>query len=388
MTKTVARRLNAPIHAVWITLAAYAFFVLVKLALVGFNPTVFINAGDRFAHSDALGNAFMIKTNSDGYDGQFFYRLALTPFTGQVNAHGISLDSPPYRHQRIVYPLLARIMALGRYDLVPWGLVAANLAALAGLAWVGATFAVQSGRHALWGLIIPFFPGFLMSLAFDLAEIVQAAFILLGIRAVAKRQYLLAAGMLTLAGMTREPALIVPGVGLLTVIIGFCRHDRNIRAVVAFAAPLVAYAIWQFALYLDWGQFSALSDSDQITFPLVGLVHGLAALKSMPLKSIVLYFLEMGFLILFTLTVISVYRGNPALRLVRGAWVVYAALQSVLSSSIWEYGLSFLRVSAEFFVLGCLIILASNRSRLLTVAAAGQAILWLVLFVKFSVIDA
>ena len=46
---------------------------------------------------------------SDGYDGQFVYRLALDPFTHAVTAHGITLDNPAYRQQRIATALLAHV---------------------------------------------------------------------------------------------------------------------------------------------------------------------------------------------------------------------------------------------------------------------------------------
>jgi hypothetical protein len=42
-----------------------------------------------------------------GYDGQFFYRLALEPFSTAERVDGIAFDAPAYRQQRIGYPLLA-----------------------------------------------------------------------------------------------------------------------------------------------------------------------------------------------------------------------------------------------------------------------------------------
>jgi hypothetical protein len=52
-----------------------------------------------------------LRVFSDGYDGQFVYRLALDPFTRVATAHGITLDNPAYRQQRIATALLAHLLA-------------------------------------------------------------------------------------------------------------------------------------------------------------------------------------------------------------------------------------------------------------------------------------
>ena len=42
------------------------------------------------------------------------------------------------------------------------------------LGLLGGLAAQEAGRHALWGLIVPGFPGFVMTLARDLSEITAA----------------------------------------------------------------------------------------------------------------------------------------------------------------------------------------------------------------------
>ena len=54
-----------------------------------------------------FGGELTVYEGSSGYDGAFVYRLALDPFTEQPVAHGITLDNPSYRQQRIVLPLVA-----------------------------------------------------------------------------------------------------------------------------------------------------------------------------------------------------------------------------------------------------------------------------------------
>src|ERR1700758_5508700 len=85
----------------------YGLLTLPILARNGFDPSVFIHAGDRFVDPAHLESPIIVKLHADGYDGQFYYRMALAPLRMQQAALGIRFDSPRWRVQRIVYPLLA-----------------------------------------------------------------------------------------------------------------------------------------------------------------------------------------------------------------------------------------------------------------------------------------
>ena len=62
-----------------------------------------------------------------GYDGQFAYYIARDP-----GGSPPCLDAPAYRMQRILLPVLARVLSLGQTALIPWALVLVNLIALVG----------------------------------------------------------------------------------------------------------------------------------------------------------------------------------------------------------------------------------------------------------------
>jgi hypothetical protein len=61
----------------------------------------FILVSTRWADVDHLPPG--IPVNPRGYDGQFYYRLAVDPADLSTTAHGIRLDTP-LRRQRIGYP--------------------------------------------------------------------------------------------------------------------------------------------------------------------------------------------------------------------------------------------------------------------------------------------
>src|SRR5580765_5904599 len=67
----------------------------------GFNPLALAEIGDGFANGQPMSSL-------TGYDGQFAYWLAIDPSPAAAANH---FDTPAYRYQRILYPLLARALA-------------------------------------------------------------------------------------------------------------------------------------------------------------------------------------------------------------------------------------------------------------------------------------
>src|SRR6202166_2389010 len=83
--------------------------------------SLFIMAGHVYTHRSQLPRGLLL-VPSAGYDGQFYYRLALGPRHRDVTPFGITMDQS-YRYTRLGYPLLAWIFSLGQHQLVPVVLV-------------------------------------------------------------------------------------------------------------------------------------------------------------------------------------------------------------------------------------------------------------------------
>src|SRR3990170_3622248 len=81
--------------------------------------------GDPRAFAVSCPDPQRISTGRCGYDGQFTYTIATDP------AGGVPfMDVPAYRYQRILYPMLARVIGLGQADSIAWALILVNLIAL------------------------------------------------------------------------------------------------------------------------------------------------------------------------------------------------------------------------------------------------------------------
>ncbi len=188
-----------------IVLASSLSFLALRLwVAAGGNITEFVRAAWPYSDRAHVPPGLVVFT-TDGYDGQFYYRLALDPADLRHTAFGITMDAP-FRFQRIGYPALAWLVSLGRHSWVPVALVVVNGAALTAIGVLGGILARESGRQALWGLLLAGYFGFFISLGCDLTEPVAAACLLGGVLAVRRGRPAIAGLMFAYGALTREPS--------------------------------------------------------------------------------------------------------------------------------------------------------------------------------------
>ena len=228
------------------------------------------NHGTPGSQSPAIDDGPVRATTPFGFDGQFYYFIAMDPRRAAAY-----IDDPSYRFQRIAYPMAARAIVLGQRSLVPDGLVAANLLAivlgvLALAAWL-ASRGLSPWPAAVWGL----YPGQVISFDRDLAD----AFAY-GIAAVAvwlrDRSSLGAGAVFGLAGLGRETTLVFPIVFLLADLWAL-RHERQAGLWLRAASPallaLLPFAAWK--LFINhWGLPGTVPSQDFTPVPFGGLVAG------------------------------------------------------------------------------------------------------------------
>jgi hypothetical protein len=396
--RSLARRIKTRIHssiaysrsAAWIpatlTVLVVGSFALVRLAHFDFDASVFVVAGDSFVDAEQAPADLAILEDSDGYDGQFFYRLALDPFTSEEVEFGIRLDAPGWRQQRLLYPLIVWIVSIGNPAAVPVLLIVVNLVGLGSIGWFGARVAMQMGRHALWGLLFSFYPGFLISLSRDLSEIVATAFLLLGILFVTRTRFLAAAIAFGAAVLTRETTLLVPlaagGAALLGDESG---HPSNRRARYLLVIPLCVYAGMQIVLWIHWGELPIARGRGQLGAPLGGILHFLRSdwlfQEAHPLRLAAFLFVP-AVAVLAACAPSSTHAGRPIVL----AWMAYVGLMLLLTAKIWVEDISFLRAYTECYVLGALLIVGAVRfgTALRLILGVALALTWLAIAIVRS----
>jgi hypothetical protein len=335
-------------YSVLIVAIYYALVVVLRLAGLGWDPSSFIVAGDQY--TDPSQVTIPVMADSPGYDGQFYYRLALNPFTSKQVEFGITMDHPPYRHQRILYPLLVWLLSVGKHGWVPIWMIVLNYLFLIALTYLGTTYASSLGRPAILGIAFALYPGFVLSLLRDLTEVLEVCLLVLGLVLINRERYNWATVFVSLAVLTRETAILLP-VGFMLAYIWSREIPKRV-----FVVPILVYCVWQLILFFNWGQFPLLAGGGNIATPLAGFLSLILTTDNLRYK------IELLFLVSFAvLVILSIKRSEVHLG-VKLAWGLYLALAIFLSKYVWVEDWAFLRVLSEFYTLAIFIMFGVRRT--------------------------
>jgi hypothetical protein len=244
-----------------------------------------VHVGSRFASRAAPRSPIRDglhdpSTTDTGYDGQFFYYLAVDPSRASC-----CLDDPAYRYTRIAYPVAARLLAVGIPALVPVVMVAINLAALGATVYFLAAWLRRRGRSGWWALTYGFFPGLFEAFQLDLAEIsaygmVAVAIYLLdpaGPESLPRRRVLGAGVALGVAALTRETTLLFAAIYVLAAVLRTAPSrsrqwwDAALLGSLA-AIPFIAYKTFITLKFGSLGVGFSSGGSEVAAGPLAGLL--------------------------------------------------------------------------------------------------------------------
>ena len=371
-------RVDNPLTTLCLTAALSVAFVVVLLARRDWNPTSFVQVGSLAASRDSHPPGFVVLEGVVGYDGRYFYQLALHPFAPPRQGMSIRLDPPAYRQQRIFYPMLVHFASLGKMDLVPWGLIAVNLAALCLLGYLGGVYAHLLGLPALWGIVLPLHVGFVTTLSRDLSEIVECTLVIAGLLAYRRQRFWATGVLLSLAVLTKEPALLAAaGIGLADLII----NRRVSRGTwITAGLPLLVYLSWHLWLIAYWGADSLNLGGSNQGWPFSGYWNALSWGIWHWHWPWALFCLQLTVMVAAVLLVPSRTRATVS---ERWAWALYALLIFSLSTEVWADNHAFVRASSELSLLSAIILLGAELPRvrwllvmnvLLCIAAASQVV--------------
>jgi hypothetical protein len=368
-SRSLASKTDRPILAGLIALLAALAFALARWQTWA-NGSIgrFILVGRHFSTPSQLPRGIPVAPTY-GYDGQFFYRLALAPLNFSRTAYGITMDHP-YRYMRIGYPVLTWLVALGQHFLVPVMLVAVNVAVIAAIGYLGGIFAQQGGRHAAWGLLLPGYFGLITSLSRDTAEPLAAACLLAGLLAIRARRSVLAAVFLAYGVLTRETVMVAVAAIAVVRILGILRRRHGPgRADLPWVVPTVAFAAWQVVVKAATGSLPLLADGGRnsgapFIAPLDALSSNFAHVNVHQFDQHDLWLLEMVVLAAFTIAAILCLLITRAPVHERLAFVLYLVEICVVTPSTWTSLDADLRSFIEVYLLAVIILLGTPRRTL------------------------
>ncbi len=236
-----------------VALVIYIAYITVILAAHNGDPLAFARLGYR---------------PNEGYDGQFTYLIAVDPAPAAVvrEIQDIRADVPAYRYQRILLPLLARLLGLGQPGLIAWAIPLINLVAqVVGVAIVEQLL-VQLGVSRWHALVYGLWPGLAVAVRADLTEPLSYTFVAAAYLCYFRDRPWLSALCFGLAVFAKETALLFVVAQLIAMSSNLLKarvravgeHLRAVSWVVLAALvglAILPFIVWQLALKAIFGSF-------------------------------------------------------------------------------------------------------------------------------------
>ena len=219
---------------------------------------------------------YVLLAKSDGnprkfvvYDGHYAYQMAYRIFD---EADQIPDDYPyrdefpsAYRWQRILYPLLSRLLAVNRPELIPWTLILINIVAIGAGTWITELILEHYGESNWYALAYGLYGGQFVALLADMHEPLSQALVQLAILAWLKNRQPLMVVAFALAILAKETALLFAAAFIIYYLIG--RHWRQAIYVGLSIGPYFILQLF-FRLWMDETAFSPVDPF--ILFPFGG----------------------------------------------------------------------------------------------------------------------
>ena len=371
--------------ATWISLAIYLLFIIAKLAVHDGDITRFIVAGDRFFTKSELTYPIAVEPHSDGYDGQFYYRLALDPLTTKRTAFGITMEqNPVVRDQRILYPATVWLVSGGNGYVVPFMMVAVNLLSLLLIAWFGLRLADHFGVDSRLAILFPLYPGFILSLSRDTVEIFATLFALSAILAAVRKNYIAASLLAGAAVLARETTLLyMAGFGLVALYESVVWKKSYVRVLLC-AVPLIIFLIWEIVLRSIWGSLPVqdLGPHDLSMMPFVEYGRWMAIHWAEAMEPRIRYshlytlaaFVLIPVFLVFIIYAIATRRSvNVGIVI---SWTLYAVMTTFFTGAIWIEAYGFLRILCDLYILGVAALVSGRNEAALRRMMPVVAVTW------------
>jgi len=318
-----------------------------------------------------------------GYDGQYFWRMAVSPLLGDHTVVSMLRDHQQYRAQRMVYPTLAWLLAGGQRGLVPYTLQLIGFASAIALVALLASAARRRGLSAWWGLA-GLMPGMYLGMARDLADPLSVTLAVATFVALDRRRIWLAAVAASAAVLSRETMLFIPLAltgSLVLARVGVAERLKPsrlpARTWVVAATSFGAYLAWQAYATVKLGAVPALATpSGQFGAPLAPFPHQIAqtardagAGGQHLLLALANPLYLAGIVAASVLAIWALVRRIDATAICAGLFALVAVSQTY--GDHWSYT----RATAPLFALVALIAIERRYKRALVFVAAGAALL-------------
>lgn len=226
-------------HPASLTFIVLVIIVVARVADSGGDPLVLARLGTRYSQGNPNG--------TEGYDGQFAYYIARDPAPENVRNY---LDVPAYRYQRILFPLLARLVVFGHEPGLPWALAGLGILAQSVGTWAVAELLAGWKVNRWYALTYGLFAGFTLSVVLDLPEPLAYGCVAGAFLALERRKKGLAWLLFGLAMFAKEVTALFVAAAFISLVLNRRWADAAGIGLVA----ILPYGLFQLWLWSQFGQ--------------------------------------------------------------------------------------------------------------------------------------
>jgi hypothetical protein len=277
---------------------------------------------------------------SGGYDGQFYYAIARAPW----RQHTAGIDLPPARHLRILYPALCWLVSGGDARALLWVMPVVNLAAVCGLAALGAWLALRQGRSPWWGLLLAAACNVGMAALRDLTDPVAALAALALLAAWWTEAPVWAVGLSAVAAvLAREQ-----NVAVVLLLLVAATWGRRWPSAAALVGALAVWGAWVATLHTLYGTWPFIPQQGNLGVPLAGMLTCWARLGTQPRTklgmlvqgsglTLILLYMGLAFYLIWKCRdrVLQGFLGLAVLLALTAGHAIYAAPWGYLRVLVW-----------------------------------------------------
>jgi hypothetical protein len=245
-----------------IIIVFYLLYITLFLAKFDFNPSATIEISKNYPHS-YFGRMppHLVIHDSNGFDGQYYYFMALNPDLDDI-------DTNPAFLQRILYPILTVVFSLGVKQIFPIMMLLINFASAILSCCILLLFLRKYKASPLLALLCAINVGFLIAILRNLTEPLMMLLIIASIYFLDKKEYVISSIFLSFALLTRELAFTVYAAILL-----FFLFKKEFKNFFIFSLSIIPFCIWETILVLKKNTAPLGQSFFTISNPLIGFIN-------------------------------------------------------------------------------------------------------------------
>lgn len=239
----------------------FIVFVILFISKFDYNLSSTIELSDQNlgAFKGNLPHGLVVQINSTGFDGQYYYMMALNPTLEKI-------DISPHFFQRIIYPLLALILSFGIVSLIPFTLLFINYVSIILSSYIFMLLLKKYKANLNLVFFWAFNVGFLICIIRDLTTPLMILFVVAAIYFMEKQKHFISIVFLVLAILTRELALPIYAALLLYFFI-----KSDFKKIGLYSLAIIPFLIWEIILIFKTGTIPLLITFSSLTKPFISV---------------------------------------------------------------------------------------------------------------------